>query len=174
MKIDLNLTSAFVLRKRINALSGEIRGKIVCSQLVVEAEEVESVKEKFVTGDLDSDMELYCKLLDANAALSNEIEFHNVSGKCIMNKIQRLHDKEATIQCAIRSLGVNPVRKERNPVTGVWEARKLEKLSNANYEQRLKELAQEKVRLEDELSKVNSSTNFTFDLEDDIYHRIYG
>ena len=35
-------------------------------------------------------------------------------------------------------------------------------------------LAKEKVKEEDELSKINSNTKFSFDLDDEIYHKIYG
>ena len=38
----------------------------------------------------------------------------------------------------------------------------------------LETLKQKKVRLEDELSKINSQAKFTFDLNDTIYTRIYG
>lgn len=35
-------------------------------------------------------------------------------------------------------------------------------------------LGKEKVKEEDELSKINSNTKFSFDLDDEIYHKIYG
>lgn len=174
MKIELNLTSAFTLRKRINAIASEIKSKGMYTSLVVEPESLEDTNKIFVTGNLDSDMVLMESAIDAGVELSNEIDKMNVVGKGIMNKIQRINDKVEVYRRMVSSLTQNKLRKERNPVTGVWETRSLVAVSDKDYSERIKELLREKMRLEDELTKYNSSTKFSFDLNDELYTKIYG
>jgi hypothetical protein len=50
----------------------------------------------------------------------------------------------------------------------------LEKISDTDFEAIVDALTKEKVRAEDDLSKTNANAKFTFDLDDEIYKKIYG
>lgn len=174
MQIKLNLTKAFTLRKRINELANKAMNEINYNPAIVPEEEVESAKAKYEFGSYDENLKFYEMALDASTDVSNGIEKANVDGKIILNKINKINTKINEIESCIRNLNASTVRKDRNPVTGVWEKIEAVRMSNIDYTQHLKELKQEKVRLEDELSTFNSSTNFTVDIPDSIYKRIYG
>lgn len=174
MKVSLNLTSAFTLRKRINEIASQFDNTARFMQLVVEPEEKETVLAKFKNGSFEDAVELSIAAHRASAELTKVIEQHNAEGKAILSKLQ--HQK--TLINVFTGLSVrlsqSPLRKERNPVTGVWETRSLVKVTDYDFDAEIKKGEQVCRFLEDQLSKHNAETKFDFELDDNIYHEIYG
>jgi uncharacterized protein YpuA (DUF1002 family) len=174
MKIELNLTSAFTLRKRIKEL-GRVNEQILAfSKYVVEPEQVDEELEKFENKNVYDTFMLCSKCGDEAYRLQNLIDEHNNKGKVVLNQLNAINKKiEIATRCA-NALKVNRTQKSRNPVTGNWEVTKLQKITDTDFETILDALTKEKVRAEDELSKINSKETFTFELDDEIYKKIYG
>jgi regulator of sigma D len=97
-----------------------------------------------------------------------------LEGKKILNGLNKVNAQITVVQQIENKLKANRTSKSRNPVTGNWEVATLEKITDFDATKELETLKQKKVRLEDELSKINSQAKFTFDLNDTIYTRIYG
>ena len=92
----------------------------------------------------------------------------------LLNQLNVINKKiEIATRCA-NALKLNRTSKSRNPVTGNWEVTKLVKITDTDFEAILDALTKEKVRAEDELSKINAKETFTFELDDEIYKKIYG
>lgn len=174
MKIELNLTSAFTLRKRIKEL-GRVNEQILAySKYVVEPEQVDEELEKFENKNVYDTFMLCAKCGDEAYRLQNLIDEHNSKGKVVLNQLNVINKKiEIATRCA-NALKLNRTSKSRNPVTGNWEVTKLVKITDTDFEAILDALTKEKVRAEDELSKINSKETFTFELDDEIYKKIYG
>ena len=174
MKIELNLTSAFTLRKRIKEL-GRVNEQILAySKYVVEPEQVDEELEKFENKNVYDSFMLCSKCSDEAYRLQNLIDEHNSKGKVVLNQLNVINKKiEIATRCA-NALKLNRTSKSRNPVTGNWEVTKLVKITDTDFEAILDALTKEKVRAEDELSKINAKETFTFELDDEIYKKIYG
>jgi hypothetical protein len=102
------------------------------------------------------------------------IDEYNEKGKAHLNALNILNKKIEVATRLEQLLKANRTQKSRNPVTGNWEVTKLEKITDTDFEKVVDALSKEKVKEEDELSKINSNTKFSFDLDDEIYHKIYG
>jgi hypothetical protein len=174
MKLDLNLTTAFTLRKRIKELLNKINSQMIYAQYVVEPERKEEILEAFETNDVEGSYKLLTDLMEANRELSDLIDSQNLEGKKILNGLNKVNAQITVVQQIENKLKANRTSKSRNPVTGNWEVATLEKITDFDATKELETLKQKKVRLEDELSKINSQAKFTFDLNDTIYTRIYG
>lgn len=174
MKLDLNLTTAFTLRKRIKELLNKINSQMSFSQYVVEPERKAELLEAFETNDVEGSYKLLTDLMEANRELSDLIDSQNLEGKKILNGLNKVNAQITVVQQIENKLKANRTSKSRNPVTGNWEVATLEKITDFDATKELETLKQKKVRLEDELSKINSKAKFTFDLNDEIYTRIYG
>ena len=174
MKLDLNLTTAFTLRKRIKELISKINAQMIYAQYVVEPERKAEILEAFETNDVEGSYKLLTDLMEANRELSNLIDEQNLAGKKILNALNKVNAQITVIQQVENKLKANRSTKSRNPVTGNWEVDTLEKITDFDATKELETLKQKKVRLEDELSKNNSQAKLTFDLNDEIYNRIYG
>lgn len=174
MKLDLNLTTAFTLRKRIKELLNKINSQMVYAQYVVEPERKEEILESFETKNVEGSYKLLTDLMEANRELSDLIDSQNLEGKKILNGLNKVNAQITVIQQIENKLKANRTSKSRNPVTGNWEVATLEKITDFDATKELETLKQKKVRLEDELAKINSKAKFTFDLNDTIYTRIYG
>ena len=174
MKIELNLTSAFTLRKRIKELGRVNEQVLAFSKYVVEPEQVDEELEKFENKSVYDTFMLSSKCGDEAYRLQNLIDEHNNKGKVVLNQLNAINKKiEIATRCT-NALKVNRTQKSRNPVTGNWEVTKLQKITDIDFETILDDLTKEKVRAEDELSKINSKETFTFELDDEIYKKIYG
>ena len=174
MKLDLNLTTAFTLRKRIKELLNKINSQMVFAQYVVDPERKAEMLETFETNDVEGSYKLLTDLMEANRELSDLIDSQNLEGKKILNGLNKINAQITVIQQIENKLKANRTSKSRNPVTGNWEVTTLEKITDFDATKELETLKQKKVRLEDELAKINSKAKFTFDLNDAIYTRIYG
>lgn len=174
MKLDLNLTTAFTLRKRIKELLNKINSQMVFAQYVVDPERKAEMLETFETNDVEGSYKLLTDLMEANRELSDLIDSQNLEGKKILNGLNKINAQITVIQQIENKLKANRTSKSRNPVTGNWEVTTLEKITDFDATKELETLKQKKVRLEDELAKINSKAKFTFDLNDTIYTRIYG
>ena len=174
MKLDLNLTTAFTLRKRIKELLNKINSQMSFSQYVVEPERKAELLEAFETNDVEGSYKLLTDLMEANRELSDLIDSQNLEGKKILNGLNKVNAQIMVVQQIENKLKANRTSKSRNPVTGNWEVTTLEKITDFDATKELETLKQKKVRLEDELAKINSKAKFTFDLNDTIYTRIYG
>jgi hypothetical protein len=174
MKVELNLSTAFTLRKRIKALAGELYSVMRWSPYITEEEKVDETLQPFENGSLEDTYHLYVSCLEANEQLSNLIEEKNNEGKkllCGLNKINAQIELMTSIATALKS---GKVSKTRNPVTGVWETITLKKITDFDAAKEVENLKQLKVHQEDRLSIVNGQTKFSFELNDEVYHRIYG
>lgn len=174
MKLELNLTTAFTLRKRIKELLGKVNYQLQSSNYVVEPERVNEVLETIESGNIESAYKLYAELLNANRELTDLIDQNNADGKKLLNEVTMTNQKINLITVIDNKLKANRTSKSRNPVTGNWEVTTLTKITEFDTAKELETLKQKKVRLEDELTKVNSKAKLTFDLNDEIYKRIYG
>lgn len=174
MKLELNLTTAFTLRKRIKELLGKVNYQLQASNYVVEPERVNEVLETIESGNIESAYKLYAELLNANRELTDLIDQNNADGKKLLNEVTMTNQKINLITVIDNKLKANRTSKSRNPVTGNWEVTTLTKITEFDTAKELETLKQKKVRLEDELTKVNSKAKLTFDLNDEIYKRIYG
>lgn len=174
MKLDLNLTTAFTLRKRIKELINKINAQMIYAQYVVEPERKEEILEAFETKNVEGSYQFLSELMEANRELSNLIDEQNLAGKKILNALNKVNAQITVTQQIENKLKANRTSKSRNPVTGNWEVATLEKITEFDATKELETLKQKKVRLEDELSKNNSQAKLTFDLNDEIYTRIYG
>lgn len=174
MKLDLNLTTAFTLRKRIKELLNKINAQMIYAQYVVEPERKEEILESFETKNVEGSYKFLSDLMEANRELSNLIDEQNLAGKKILNALNKVNAQITLVQQIENKLKANRTSKSRNPVTGNWEVATLEKITEFDATKELETLKQKKVRLEDELSKNNSQAKLTFDLNDEIYNRIYG
>lgn len=174
MKLELNLTTAFTLRKRIKELLGKVNYQLQSSNYVVEPERVNEVLETIESGNIESAYKLYAELLNANRELTDLIDQNNADGKKLLNEVTMTNQKINLITFIDNKLKANRTSKSRNPVTGNWEVTTLTKITEFDTAKELETLKQKKVRLEDELTKVNSKAKLTFDLNDEIYKRIYG
>lgn len=174
MKLELNLTTAFTLRKRIKELLGKVNYQLQASNYVVEPERVNEVLETIESGNVESAYKLYAELLNANRELTDLIDQNNADGKKLLNEVTMTNQKINLITVIDNKLKANRTSKSRNPVTGNWEVTTLTKITEFDTAKELETLKQKKVRLEDELTKVNSKAKLTFDLNDEIYKRIYG
>lgn len=174
MKLDLNLTTAFTLRKRIKELLNKINAQMIYAQYVVEPERKAEILESFETKTVEGSYKFLSDLMEANRELSNLIDEQNLAGKKILNDLNKVNAQITVIQQVENKLKANRSTKSRNPVTGNWEVDTLEKITDFDATKELETLKQNKVRLEDELSKNNSQAKLTFDLNDEIYTRIYG
>ena len=174
MKLELNLTTAFTLRKRIKELLGKVNYQLQSSNYVVESERVNEVLETIESGNIESAYKLYAELLNANRELTDLIDQNNADGKKLLNEVTMTNQKINLITVIDNKLKANRTSKSRNPVTGNWEVTTLTKITEFDTAKELETLKQKKVRLEDELTKVNSKAKLTFDLNDEIYKRIYG
>ena len=174
MKLELNLTTAFTLRKRIKELLGKVNYQLQASNYVVEPERVNEVLETIESGNIESAYKLYAELLNANRELTDLIDQNNADGKKLLNEVTMTNQKINLITFIDNKLKANRTSKSRNPVTGNWEVTTLTKITEFDTAKELETLKQKKVRLEDELTKVNSKAKLTFDLNDEIYKRIYG
>lgn len=174
MKLDLNLTTAFTLRKRIKELLNKINSQMIYAQYVVEPERKEEILEAFETKSVEGSYQFLSELMEANRELSNLIDEQNLAGKKILNALNKVNAQITVIQQVENKLKANRSTKSRNPVTGNWEVDTLEKITEFDATKELEALKQKKVRLEDELSKNNSQAKLTFNLNDEIYTRIYG
>ena len=174
MKLDLNLTTAFTLRKRIKELLNKINSQMVYAQYVVEPERKEEILEAFETKNVEGSYKLLTDLMETNRELSDLIDSQNLEGKKILNALNKVNAQITVVQQIENKLKANRTSKSRNPVTGNWEVATLEKITEFDATKELEALKQKKVRLEDELAKINSKAKFSFDLNDEIYTRIYG
>lgn len=174
MKIELNMTTAFTLRKRIKELAKQYEMVINYSKYVVEPEQVEEELEKFENKNVYDTFMIWSKCNDESYKLSNLIDENNEKGKACLNALNAINKKIEVATRLEQMLKANRTQKSRNPVTGNWEVTKLEKITDTDFEKIIDALTKEKVRIEDELSKINSSTKFSFELDDEIYHKIYG
>jgi len=174
MKLDLNLTTAFTLRKRIKELMNKVSNQMRGSNYVVEPERVNEVLETFETGDVEGAYKLYTELQNANRELCDLIDQNNLEGKKLLNKLHVVNDQIMLVTLMEGRLKANRTSKSRNPVTGNWEVTTLTKITEFNTDKELETLKQQKVRFEDELTKINSKAKITFNLNDEIYKRIYG
>lgn len=174
MKIELNMTTAFTLRKRIKDLAAKYDRVFVISRYIVEPEQVEDELEKFENKSVYDTFKLWTKCLDVSNELSDIIDKNNAKGKVLMNKLNSINLKINVANRALNSLKLNRTQKSRNPVTGNWEITKLEKITDVDFNEIIETLTKEKIRIEDELAKVNSSVKFDFEMDDEIYNKIYG
>lgn len=174
MKLDLNLTTAFTLRKRIKELLNKINSQMVYAQYVVEPERKEEILESFETKNVEGSYKLLTDLMETNRELSDLIDSQNLEGKKILNGLNKVNAQITVVQQIENKLKANRTSKSRNPVTGNWEVATLEKITEFDATKELEALKQKKVRLEDELAKINSKAKFSFDLNNEIYTRIYG
>lgn len=174
MKIELNLTTAFTLRKRIKELATQYESTMKFGRFVVEPEQVEEELEKYENKNVYDTFVIWSKCNDEAYKLSNLIDENNEKGKTHLNALNVINKKIALATRIDQLLTANRTQKTRNPVTGNWEVTKLEKITDTDFEKIIDALTKEKVRQEDELSKINSNTKFSFDLDDEIYHKIYG
>ncbi len=174
MKLDLNLTTAFTLRKRIKELINKINAQMIYAQYVVEPERKEEILEAFETKNVEGSYQFLSELMEANRELSNLIDEQNLAGKKILNDLNKVNAQIILVQQIETKLKANRTSKSRNPVTGNWEVATLEKITEFDATKELETLKQKKVRLEDELSKNNSQAKLVFNLNDEIYTRIYG
>lgn len=174
MKLELNLTTAFTLRKRIKELLNKVSYQLQCPNYVVEPERVNEVLETLESGNVEGAYRLYAELQNANRALSDLIDQNNADGKKLLNEVTMINTQINLVTIIDNKLKANRTSKSRNPVTGNWEVTTLTKITEFDTAKELETLKQKKVRLEDELTKVNSKAKLTFDLNDEIYKRIYG
>lgn len=174
MKIELNMTTAFTLRKRIKDLAAKYDRVLVISKYIVEPEQVDEELEKFENKSVYDTYKLWTKCLDVSNELSDIIDKNNAKGKVLMNKLNSINLKINVANRALNSLKLNRTQKSRNPVTGNWEVTKLEKITEVDFNEIIETLTKEKIRIEDELAKVNSSVKFDFEMDDEIYNKIYG
>lgn len=174
MKIELNMTTAFTLRKRIKDLAAKYDRVLVISRYIVEPEQVDEELEKFENKSVYDTYKLWTKCLDVSNELSDIIDKNNAKGKVLMNKLNSINLKINVANRALNSLKLNRTQKSRNPVTGNWEVTKLEKITDVDFNEIIETLTKEKIRIEDELAKVNSSVKFDFEMDDEIYNKIYG
>ena len=174
MKIELNMTTAFTLRKRIKDLAAKYDRVLVISRYIVEPEQVDEELEKFENKSVYDTYKLWTKCLDVSNELSDIIDKNNAKGKVLMNKLNSINLKINVANRALNSLKLNRTQKSRNPVTGNWEVTKLEKITDVDFNEIIETLTKEKIRIEDELAKVNSSIKFDFEMDDEIYNKIYG
>lgn len=174
MKIELNMTTAFTLRKRIKDLAAKYDRVLVISRYIVEPEQVDEELEKFENKNVYDTYKLWTKCLDVSNELSDIIDKNNAKGKVLMNKLNSINLKINVANRALNSLKLNRTQKSRNPVTGNWEVTKLEKITDVDFNEIIETLTKEKIRIEDELAKVNSSVKFDFEMDVEIYNKIYG
>ena len=174
MKIDLNMTTAFTLRKRIKELARQCENTLRFSRYIVEPEQVEEELEKFENKNVYDTFILFSKCNDEADKLQDLIDKNNIDNKIILNKLTVLNKKIEIATSCNNLLKGNRTQKSRNPVTGNWEVTKLEKITDTDFEKILDALTKEKVRMEDSLAKENANTKFTFDLDEEIYKKIYG
>lgn len=174
MKIELNMTTAFTLRKRIKDLAAKYDRVLVISRYIVEPEQVDEELEKFENKNVYDTYKLWTKCLDVSNELSDIIDKNNAKGKVLMNKLNSINLKINVANRALNSLKLNRTQKSRNPVTGNWEVTKLEKITDVDFNEIIETLTKEKIRIEDDLAKVNSSVKFDFEMDDEIYNKIYG
>ena len=174
MKLDLNMTTAFTLRKRIKVLARQYENVLSIGRFVVEPEQVEEELEKFENKNVYDTFLIWSKCNDEAYKLSNLIDEYNEKGKVHLNALNVINKKIEVASRLEQLLKANRTQKSRNPVTGNWEVTKLEKITDTDFEKLVDALCKEKVKEEDELSKINSNTKFSFDLDDEIYHKIYG
>ena len=174
MKIELNMTTAFTLRKRIKDLAAKYDRVLVISRYIVEPEQVDEELEKFENKSVYDTYKLWTKCLDVSNELSDIIDKNNAKGKVLMNKLNSMNLMINVANSALNSLKLNRTQKSRNPVTGNWEVTKLEKITDVDFNEIIETLTKEKIRIEDDLAKVNSSVKFDFEMDDEIYNKIYG
>lgn len=174
MKIELNMSTAFTLRKRLKTLAKQYEIVLIHSRYIVEPEQVEEELEKFENKNVYDTVVIWSKLNDELYRLSNLIDENNQKGKIYLNQLNVINKKIEVTTQLVQLLKLNRTQKSRNPVTGNWEVTKLEKITDTDFEKILEALSKEKIRAEDELSKVNSNTKLEFELDDEIYHKIYG
>ena len=173
-KIDLNLTTAFTLRKRIKEISTRLHRELAMVRYMDEPESKQDQLDLLTYGDVEKQLVALNKYLSAVESLSNKIDSENAKGKSVLTKLNRINTELQIASVVVNGLNVKQTQKSRNPVTGVWEVNKLEPVTTYDIDKHIERLKQEKVRAEDELAKINASTNFKYEIDEEIYNTIYG
>ncbi len=174
-KIDLNLTTAFTLRKRIKEISTRLHRELAMVRYMDEPESKQDQLDLLTYGDVEKQLVALNKYLNAVESLSDKIDSENAKGKTVLNKLNRINTELQIASVVANGLnGIKQTQKSRNPVTGVWEVNKLEPVTNYDIDKHIELLKQEKVRAEDDLAKINASTNFKYEIDEEIYNTIYG
>lgn len=172
--MELNLTTAFTLRKRIKELASQYENVLTLSRYVIEPEAVNEQLEQFENNNVYDTFVIWSKCQDEVFKLQTLIDEHNNRGKEYLNALTAVNKKICVATKCAALLNANRTQKSRNPVTGNWEVITLKKITDTDFEKIKEALNKEKVRLEDELAKINSNEKFTFDLDEEIYKKIYG
>jgi hypothetical protein len=177
MKKTLSIASAMTLRKRINAKISDISEGLDNVQAFVYEDKLEETKKLLVTGSVQSDIELMNELAEDVAQISSLITKNNETGALLVSQLQNI-DREIRILKRLRPsnrdlLKMNEGR-ERNPVTGEVEVRKMVSIADIDINSTLDGLNLKKARLEDELSENNASTKIEIELSNKTYELIYG
>lgn len=174
MKIELNISTAMILRKRIKELASNYESVLIGTQYIAEPEKVSEILEKFEDNNVLKTYDMWCTCLNEVTALSNLIDEHNVEGKSLLNVLNTLNLIMDRVNRIITLSNASRTSKTRNPVTGVWEVNKYEKITDTDFSVILDGLKKKKIKIEDDLAKFNANTKFDFELNDDVYHKIYG
>lgn len=173
-KIELNLTTAFTLRKRINEIAHRLQRELTCVRYMVDAESKQDQLELLTYKDVEKQLDVMDKYYIAVENLSNKIDEVNGVGKSIMNRLQRINTEIQVATIISNGLNTKQTQKTRNPVTGIWEVEKYVGVTDYDITTHTNKLKQAKVRAEDELANINASTKFDFELDEEIYNTIYG
>jgi hypothetical protein len=177
MKKTLSIASAMTLRKRINAKITEIADAMDNIQAFVYEDKLEETKKILVTGSVKSDIELMNELAEDVAQISSLITKNNEIGAMLVSHLQNI-DREIRLLKRLKPSNCNLLRmnegRERNPVTGEVEVRKMVSIADLDLNSTIDALNLKKARLEDELSEYNASTKIEVDLSDKTYELIYG
>ena len=170
-KSTLNLTSAFMLRKRLVELRKKFK-KYQFEKCVGEPQYIEALQKRL--GNFDDLLKLYDVAGEAIVKLSHEIEEHNAVSRGILAELNMLNDTIEMNKSVIESLERPMYEMTRNPVTGVMEKVEYARVTDVNFSERDSRLKQRKIKLEDLLSSTNTSTTFEFELPDELWKELYG
>lgn len=170
-KMTLNLTSAFMLRKRLAGLRKKF-GEYRMETCVGEPQDIDAIQKRL--GNFDDLLKLYDMAGEAIVSLGHKLEEHNAVSRGILAELDMVNKTIDTFVLIMGRLEQPMYEMSRNPVTGTMDKVEYKRVSDVNFSDRVSRLKKRKIRLEDLLSSTNSSTTFEFELPDELWKELYG
>ena len=172
--LNLNLTTAFTLLKRVKKISADFYNQLYSNSIIVPEDELETQKLLWRGGSFDEALKLDGEAIIAQSVLNKAIEEVNGHARFLLKQISILKENLNTLKRIKDStVGAKLVAKERNPVTGEIETTKLVNQCSVDVVKYIESTKKTINRLEDELSQYNGKTFIDVEISDNILAEIY-
>lgn len=173
-KLNLNLTTAFTLLKRVKKISADFYNQLYHNPIIVPEDELETQKLLWKGRSFDEAFALNAGAVIAQSVLNKAIENVNGHARFLLKQISLLKENLNTLKKIKDStVGTKLVRKERNPVTGEMEITQLVSQCGVDIVKYIEDTKKTINRLEDELSQYNGKTFIDVEIPDSILAEIY-